>query len=226
MANTVETEGKMTLEEFFEWQSRRDEPYELQDGVPVPTWKATTGATRRHDIVTTNVIAFLHVRLRGGPCRPQTDDQPVLTDRGTRRPGVIVECSEHDDDAMASSEPRVVVEVLSPSNGNIDFMRKLEESVGPRRSKSFSSSRPGSRRSPFGVAMSVPGRSTRSRGGTARSPCPKSERNSRSRRSTTRSNCRTVRARQVHIGSPAALRLVPRAVPAAPVPTAPPLERL
>ena len=34
MANTVETEGKMTLEEFFEWQSRRDEPYELQDGVP------------------------------------------------------------------------------------------------------------------------------------------------------------------------------------------------
>ncbi|HEV7253337.1 MAG TPA: hypothetical protein VGN97_09580 [Mesorhizobium sp.] len=59
MSSTLEKpQRKMTVEEFFEWQLGQDMNYELVEGVPVPTVKAMTGASRRHDTVTVNAIAF------------------------------------------------------------------------------------------------------------------------------------------------------------------------
>lgn len=118
---------KMTVEEFFEWQQRQDRNYELVDGVPVLTVKAMTGASARHDTVTVNAIVSLGNRLRGTPCRPRTDDQSVVTFRGTRRPDVSIECGRPDDRSMATVEPRVVIEVLSPSTTRYDRFQKLEE---------------------------------------------------------------------------------------------------
>jgi Uma2 family endonuclease len=117
----------MTVEEFFEWQQRQDKNYELVDGVPVLTVKAMTGATVRHDTVTVNAIGSLYQQLRGKPCRPRTSDQSVLTFRGTRRPDVSVECGMPDDRSMATEEPRVVIEVLSPSTMRYDRFEKLAE---------------------------------------------------------------------------------------------------
>jgi Uma2 family endonuclease len=122
-----ENPKKMTVEEFFEWQQRQDRNYELVDGVPVLTVKAMTGATVRHDTVTVNAIVTLGNRLRGKPCRPRTSDQSVLTFRGTRRPDVSVECGRPDDTSMATIEPRVVIEILSPSTTRYDRFHKLEE---------------------------------------------------------------------------------------------------
>ena len=45
---------RMTADEFFEWQKNQDRNYELVDGFPVLPLKAMTGATLRHDRVTTN----------------------------------------------------------------------------------------------------------------------------------------------------------------------------
>lgn len=118
---------KMTVEEFFEWQQRQDRNYELVDGVPVLTVKAMTGASARHDTVTVNAIVSLGNRLRGTPCRPRTDDQSVVTFRGTRRPDVSIECGRPDDRSMATAEPRVVIEILSPSTMRYDRFQKLEE---------------------------------------------------------------------------------------------------
>ena len=118
---------KMTVEEFFEWQQRQDKNYELVDGVPVMPPKAMTGASRRHDRITVNALAILHQALRGMPCSPTTDDQSVLTDRGTRRPDVTVDCGKADGSAMAVADPRVVIEVLSPSTTRYDRFHKLEE---------------------------------------------------------------------------------------------------
>lgn len=118
---------KMTVEEFFEWQKRQDKNYELVDGVPVLAVKAMIGATVRHDMVTVNAIASLHRRLRGKPCSPRTSDQSILTFRGTRRPDVSVECGKPDDRSMSTSEPRVVIEILSPSTTRYDRFQKLEE---------------------------------------------------------------------------------------------------
>ena len=118
---------RMTVEEFFEWQLSQDRNYELVDGVPVLTVKAMTGATSRHDTVTVNAIGTLFQQLRGKPCRPRTSDQSLLTFRGTRRPDISVECGRPHDKSMAVDEPRVVIEILSPSTTRYDRFQKLEE---------------------------------------------------------------------------------------------------
>jgi Uma2 family endonuclease len=117
----------MTVEEFFDWQLGQDRNYELVDGVPVLPLKSMTGATDRHDRVTVNAIGSLFQQLRGKPCRPKTTDTSVRTVRGTRRPDVTVECGTPGDRSMAADEPRVVVEILSPSTRRYDQMQKLEE---------------------------------------------------------------------------------------------------
>ena len=118
---------KMTVEEFFDWQQRQDRNYELVDGLPVLTVKAMTGASERHDTVTVNAIIALGNRLRGKPCRPRTDDRSVQTFRGTRRPDILVECGKPDPRSMSAAEPRIIIEVLSPSTTRYDRFQKLEE---------------------------------------------------------------------------------------------------
>jgi Uma2 family endonuclease len=117
----------MTVDEFFEWQLGQEINYELVDGVPVASVKAMTGATDRHDRVTVNAIGTLFQQLRGKPCRPKTDDTSVLTFRGTRRPDITIECGKPGPRDMAADEPRVVIEVLSPSTTRYDRFQKLAE---------------------------------------------------------------------------------------------------
>lgn len=124
----AETHSKrMTVDEFFEWQQRQDRNYELVDGVPILTVKAMTGATDQHDRITVNAIVSLGNRLRGKPCRPKTSDTSVRTWRGTRRPDVTVECGTPDRRSMAADEPRLVVEILSPTTFRFDRFQKLAE---------------------------------------------------------------------------------------------------
>ena len=118
---------RMTVEEFFEWQERQDRNYELVDGVPVMTVKAMTGASEKHDGIVVNAILALGNRLRGKPCRPRTDDRSVRTFRGTRRPDVLVECGKPGQSSLEAADPRVVVEVLSPSTTRYDRFQKLAE---------------------------------------------------------------------------------------------------
>jgi Uma2 family endonuclease len=119
---------RMAPEEFFEWQARQDKNYELVDGIPVLPIKAMTGATSRHDTVTVNAIVSLGNQLRGKPCRPRTQDQAVVIPNGrVRRPDLLVECGNPAPTSMAADEPRVVIEVLSPSTLRYDRFQKLEE---------------------------------------------------------------------------------------------------
>jgi len=118
---------KMTTDEFFAWQERQDRNYELVDGVPVLTIKAMTGATDQHDRITVNAISWLHQSLRGKPCRPKTADTSIKTIRGTRRPDILIECGKPGPRSMAADDPRVVIEVLSPSTTRYDRFQKLAE---------------------------------------------------------------------------------------------------
>lgn len=118
---------RMTVDEFFAWQAQQDRNYELVDGVPVMTVKAMTGATATHDRITVNAIVTLGTQLRGRPCRPTTSDTSVRTMRGTRRPDVTIECGKPGPRDMAADEPRVVIEVLSPSTLRYDRFEKLAE---------------------------------------------------------------------------------------------------
>jgi Uma2 family endonuclease len=114
-----------TVEEFFAWQERQPERYELVDGFPV---RMMAGAKNVHDDIVVNVLAELRNQLRGGGCRPFTSDGSVETKPGQiRRPDIGVDCGRRDPNAMKATSPRVVVEVLSPTTRDFDTIGKLEE---------------------------------------------------------------------------------------------------
>jgi Uma2 family endonuclease len=118
-------ERLMDVDEFFAWQQRQEKRYELVDGVPM---EMMTGASRMHDLIVTNIIALLKDKLRGGPCHPTTADIAVRTRiRSLRRPDVTVTCDPPRSDVYDAREPRMVVEVLSPSNKGLKWTRKLDE---------------------------------------------------------------------------------------------------
>ena len=118
----------MTPEEFFDWQNGQDELYELVDGHPVPRHRMMTGSSMQHDRATVNIIGSLYAQLRGTPCRPTTADIAIRTSiTGLRRPDVMVECADLVRDTYEAREPKLVVEVASPSTTSIDQTRKVEE---------------------------------------------------------------------------------------------------
>lgn len=115
----------MTVEEYYAWGELQGERYEFVDCVPV---RMMSGASRRHDQIAMNVIGELRARLRGKPCRPFTADTAVATTlTRRRRPDAGVECGERRDGDYVANEPRVVIEVLSPSTREFDLLGKLDE---------------------------------------------------------------------------------------------------
>lgn len=119
---------RMTADEFLVWQQSETRNYELVDGLPVLPLKAMTGASHAHDRVTVNLLASLHGQLRRKPCKPTTDDIALKIPAGNvRRPDVIVECGEVDLRGTSAVEPKMAIEVLSPSTTNFDRFTKLDE---------------------------------------------------------------------------------------------------
>ncbi len=114
-----------SVQEFFSWQEQQPERYELVGGVPV---RLMAGARNVHDDIVVNLVAEFRTRLRGTPCRPFTGDGSVETLPGQiRRPDLGVDCGPRDPNGLSAAEPRLVVEVLSPSTRDFDAFDKLEE---------------------------------------------------------------------------------------------------
>ncbi|MGE7415164.1 Uma2 family endonuclease [Methylobacterium tarhaniae] len=116
---------RWSVQEFFAWQERQDERYELVGGVPV---RMMAGARNVHDDIVVNLVAEFRTWLRGTPCRPFTGDGSVETLPGQiRRPDLGVDCGSRDPNGLTAAEPRLVAEVLSPSTRDFDAFDKLEE---------------------------------------------------------------------------------------------------
>ena len=115
----------MTPEDFFVWQQNQSERFELVDGVPT---EMMAGASRAHDTIVTNIIALLRGQLRGSGCYVGTADTAIRTKiRNIRRTDVIVTCDPPRSDVYEAQEPRLVVEVLSPTNSGSRWDRKMAE---------------------------------------------------------------------------------------------------
>lgn len=119
---------RMTVEEFFAWQLKQDKLYELVDGFPLLPLKMMAGASSNHDRAVVNAIGHFFAALRGKPCRPTTDDVATAIPKGNiRRPDLTIECGSPGPRDLTAAEPRIVLEVLSPSTLSFDRFRKLEE---------------------------------------------------------------------------------------------------
>lgn len=116
----------LTAEEFIQIDFGRDLKAELDDGVI----RMMAGGTRDHARVRANLTASLRSALRGSGCRPYGSDMAVRTrDRSVRYPDLTIDCGAPGDEPgdLTLSDPRVIVEVLSPATRNNDLKVKLVE---------------------------------------------------------------------------------------------------
>lgn len=114
-----------SVDEFFAWQERQSERYELVGGAPV---RMMAGARNAHDRIVVNLVAELRNQLRGTGCRPFTGDGSVETYPGQiRRPDAGVDCGRFSPGGLKAAEPRFVAEILSPSTRDFDTFDKLAE---------------------------------------------------------------------------------------------------
>jgi Uma2 family endonuclease len=124
---------RMTVEEFLAWAETQEEPYELEDGVPVPLWprdpaqpRMMAPPSRRHQRIVRNIELVLESRVRP-PCWVAAGIGVRLADERSRVPDVLAACVEHDEAANLVDEPALLVEVLSPRNEGTDRTVKLDE---------------------------------------------------------------------------------------------------
>ena len=119
----------LTVEEFLELEFSGDEcpRIELDNG----TIRMMAGGSAAHARVQTNILAALFARLKGSGCRPYSSDMGVRThDLSLRYPDVSVFCGREgpeNDKLKQFNDPKLVVEVLSPSTRRDDEQVKLRE---------------------------------------------------------------------------------------------------
>jgi Uma2 family endonuclease len=89
---------------------------------------AMTGATKRHNVISLNVASALLIHLRGGPCRTYVENVKVrLTvsrDEIFYYPDVSVACGPQELEKVFLTDPKLIVEVLSPSTERTDRREK------------------------------------------------------------------------------------------------------
>lgn len=128
--------GPFTWDEYMDWEAQQEEKWELVDGYAVrrsERWRfdsatGMAGATRAHNRISSNLIVHLGGRLRGGPCWAAPSDLKARSPTGSGRyPDVTVECGDGTLESLLSVEPRVMLEVLSPSNTLKQQLKLLDD---------------------------------------------------------------------------------------------------
>jgi Uma2 family endonuclease len=114
-----------TLAEFLVWEEAQSDKHEFRAGQV----RMMTGGTQRHNLIAGNIFSSLKAKLRGGPFRPYAMNGRVAleeTEAGYY-PDVVVDCGAYVGSALATTQPTVVFEVLSPTTRNTDFSEKVPD---------------------------------------------------------------------------------------------------
>ncbi len=110
--------------DYLIWEAAQAERHEYNDGEVF----AMAGAEDRHVTVTMNLAFALRQHLGGTPCRTYMSDMRlhVAAANSYFYPDVLVTCCALDQaNAMVKSEPRLIVEVLSPTTAAYDRRLKF-----------------------------------------------------------------------------------------------------
>ena len=134
---------RYTLEEYFALDGVTEIKYEYWDGLLVPHggWETDkdgkiigmAGGTGAHSDVACNLIRELGIALRGKPCKVGSSDLRVKSPRTARYhyPDVSVTCGprvfDPPEKQVTLVNPRVIIEVTSPSTANFDRGEKFRE---------------------------------------------------------------------------------------------------
>lgn len=112
-----------TLDDFLDWENRQDTRHEFFRGDVF----AMTGGSARHNRVILNLAARLGEHLDGTPCQVFAESMKVqLADEAILYPDVVVTCGKAlAGDEQRISDPRLIIEVLSPSTQGYDKRNKF-----------------------------------------------------------------------------------------------------
>lgn len=112
--------------EFLQIEFGPDMKAELDEGMI----RMMAGGSREHARVQMNLYGWLRANLRGSGCRPFGSDMAIETaERSVRYPDLTIDCGTPSDapEDRILREPRVIIEVLSPSTRRSDEGAKLAE---------------------------------------------------------------------------------------------------
>jgi len=117
-------EQRMSLAAFLEWDDGTDARYELVDGRVV----AMVPPIEAHGTIVANIAAAVRPRLNP-PCRVVVEAGIKPADREDTwyQADLVVTCAQPERGGRAIAEPRLVVEVLSPSTAAHDRGIKLAD---------------------------------------------------------------------------------------------------
>lgn len=116
---------KMTAEEYLEWEAKQEFRHEYVDGEII----AMTGGSLPHNDIALNFYRALYPHARQRGCRVNVSDAKVQARKNSRYfyPDLVVSCDSDDLTARDFIQnPKVIVEVLSPSTANYDRTKKLK----------------------------------------------------------------------------------------------------
>lgn len=126
MAGSAVPHKPLSVEEYLKLEEVSQRRHEYVAGAIY----AHAGGTRRHDVISVNILALLWNTARGGSCRVHSGDRMLRADDNVfYYPDVMVVCPPEDeqraDEALFEKAPCLVVEVTSPSTEATDRREKL-----------------------------------------------------------------------------------------------------
>jgi Uma2 family endonuclease len=124
-AYLVPTDSRLSVEDYLAFEEKSTERHEYVAGEIF----AMAGPTLRHNVISLNLATAFHAHLRGGTCRAFINDvkcriQVSDDDEVLYYPDVMVACGKLALDEHYLWEPKLVIEVLSPSTEMIDRREK------------------------------------------------------------------------------------------------------
>ena len=114
----------MTVDEYMELEEQSSFRHEYVNGVMY----AMSGPTIAHVRITGELLVALKAHLRGSPCEPFASDAKLQirsqTDEIVYYPDIVVACNRDEWGKNYVCNPKLVVEILSPSTEHIDRREK------------------------------------------------------------------------------------------------------
>jgi Uma2 family endonuclease len=115
---------RMDNSTFLQWVQEREGRFELERGRVV---QQMTGGSRNHSVLVGRIVMAFGNRLDPVNWNVCPTDLAVEIYNSVRFPDVLIERTGQDGKGLATSEPVVLVEVLSPSSVVRDLKTKLGE---------------------------------------------------------------------------------------------------
>lgn len=115
-------QATMTLAEFLVWEELQPDRYEFLRGEVF----AMVGGTARHNRVILNLASRIADHLDGSPCQVFAEGMKVQAEERILYPDVLVACGKAEaGDEKIITDPKLVIEVLSPSTCGYDKRDKF-----------------------------------------------------------------------------------------------------